>query len=292
MKQYNNLIQIFKYFKNNEICEKHLEKVRWNNEVVCPFCNSKVVYKTKLRYFCGDCDKRFNVKTKTIFENTKISLTKWFVSIYLSTSYKKGISSLQLSKDIDVTQKTAWFMLQRIREMLKDTTVNVLSGIVELDETYIGGKHKGKRGRGSENKIPIFGLLERQGKVINRKVENTKKKTLQSIINDKVKYGSEVMTDEWLAYNGLDNKYVHKVVNHSLKQYVSGDAHTNTIEGYWSLLKRGIIGIYHQVSDKHITRYLDEFVFRYNSRYMNEESRFDLSLGQCVVRLKYKDLIN
>jgi len=291
MKQYNNLIQIFKYFKNNEICEKHLEKVRWNNEVVCPFCSSNVVYKTKLRYFCGDCEKRFNVKTKTIFENTKISLTKWFVSIYLSTSYKKGISSLQLSKDIDVTQKTAWFMLQRIREMLKDTTVNVLSGIVELDETYIGGKHKGKRGRGSENKIPIFGLLERKGKVINRKVENTKKKTLQSIINDKVKYGSSVMTDEWLAYNGLDSKYVHKVVNHSLKQYVNGEAHTNTIEGYWSLLKRGIIGIYHQVSNKHITRYLDEFVFRYNSRYMNEESRFDLSLGQCVVRLKYKDLI-
>lgn len=211
------------------------------------------------------------------------------------TAHKKGISSLQLSRDIGVTQKSAWFMTQRIRLAMKNKSLfKPLSNIVECDETYIGGKkiRNSKRGRGAEHKTPVFGMVERQGEIFTIPVENCKKKTLQTIINDKVDKNARIMTDEWLAYKGLNKNYkMHNIVNHSRKEYVNGDIHVNTIEGFWSLLKRGIVGIYHSVSPKHLHRYCNEFNFRYNTKELKDNSRFTNMLNVCEGRLTYNELI-
>jgi len=300
--KYNNLLDVQKYFSDEEVCKKHLEKLRWNGNVTCPHCNHDKVYKTKAGYKCGNpnCYKKFTVLVGTFFENTKIPLSKWFVAIYIATSHKKGIASLQLARDLGITQKTAWFMLHRIREMLKANAPEMLEGVVEADETFIGGKNKNRhnnkkvkqsQGRSVKDKTPVLGLFERNGMITSKPIKNTAKETIQPIINDTVKAGSRVITDEWHGYTGLNSNFEHKVINHGAKQYVDGLHHTNTIEGFWSLLKRGIIGIYHQVSEKHLHRYCDEFSFRYNTKESSEEDRFDKSISQCSGRLKYKQLI-
>lgn len=298
--KYTNLLQLMEYFSNEKVCEEFLEKMRWNGKVSCPFCKSKKVYKTKKAYKCAKCKKCFSAKVGTIFENTKLPLQKWFVAIYLSTSHKKGISSLQLSKDIGVTQKTAWFMAQRIREMLKNFKPDILDGTVEIDETYVGGKaknnfrlrHQGTQGRSTKQKKPVLGILSREGKAFITPVPDTKAETIQPIIYSKVKEGSRVMTDEWWAYQGIDSKYEHGVVQHRIKEYARGDIYTNSIESFWSIFKRGILGIYHWVKPKHLHRYCNEFEFRFNTRYLDEEQRFDFSISRCEGRLKYKELIN
>jgi transposase-like protein len=300
--KYNNLIDVQKHFSDEKVCREHLAQLRWNGEITCPFCNSKKVYKTNAGYKCANpkCYKKFTVLVGTFFENTKIKLSKWFVAIYIATSHKKGISSLQLSKDINVTQKTAWFMLHRIREMLKANSSKMLSGTIEIDETYIGGKNENKhidkkvkksRGRASDDKKPVFGLLQRDGAVISKPVDDVTKKTLQTIINKSVRRGSTIITDEWSSYKGLNKRYNHRFIFHKLGEHAVGDVYTNTIEGFWSLLKRGIVGIYHSVSDKHLEKYCDEFNFRYNTKDMNEQNRFDRSISQCTGRLKYNELI-
>lgn len=301
--EYNSLIQVQKYFSNEQVCREHLEKLRWDGRVLCPHCGHDKVYKTKAGYKCANtkCYKKFTVLVGTFFENTKISLSKWFVTIYLATSHKKGLSSLQLSKDIGVTQKTAWFMLHRIREMLKDKAPEMLEGIIEADETYIGGKNKnrhedkkisGTQGRSVKDKTPVFGLFERNGMITSKPIKNVGVKPIQREINSSVKQGSELITDEWFGYEGLNKNYNHNIVNHKAKQYVIDKyIHTNTLEGFWSLMKRGIIGIYHQVSEKHLGKYCNEFNFRYNTKDMNEQDRFDKSISQCNGRLKYKALI-
>jgi transposase-like protein len=302
--QFTNLHDLRQYFKNEIICREYLEKIRWNGNPVCPFCQSDNPYKLsdQKTYKCSnkDCKKKFTATVGTIFENTKIPLSKWFVAMYLLTSHKKGISSLQLHRDIGVTQKTAWFINHRIREMLKDKAPELLGNMVEADETYVGGKGKNKhrdkrvertQGRSTENKTVMFGLLEREGKVKAEKVPNARKKTLQPIIIKTVKKGSTVITDEWRGYNKLSVKFNHLRVNHSKDIYVDGIAHTNSIDGFWSLFKRGIIGIYHSVSEKHIDRYVTEFSQRYNTRNTTELDRFNDFLSQCEGRLKYKKLI-
>lgn len=304
--KFTNLHNLREFFKDEETCRKYLEQHRWTDgKPVCPFCNSDKVYKLKdnKTYKCAnsDCYKKFTVTVGTIFENTKIPLSKWFVAMYILTSHTKGISSLQLGKDIGVTQKTAWFINHRIREMLKDKAPELLENMVEVDETLVGGKeknkHKDKRvkgtqGRSNETKTVMFGLLERGGDVQAQKVDDVKKKTLQPIINEKVKEGTTIVTDEWKAYKKLSDKFEHLLVNHKSGVYVNGIAHTNTIEGFWSLFKRGILGIYHSVSDKHIDKYVTEFAARYNNRKISEVERFNLFLENCEGRLRYDDLIS
>ena len=187
-------------------------------------------------------------------------------------------------------------MTQRIRYAMKTKSIfKPLLNTVEADETYIGGKkiRNSKRGRGAEHKTPVFGIIERQGKLFSTPVQDCKKKTLQAIINDKVDKNASIMTDEWLAYKGLNKSYkIHNIVNHSRKQYVNGNVHVNTIEGFWSLLKRGIIGIYHSVSSKHLHRYCNEFTYRYNTKELNDTNRFSLTLNNLEGRLTYKNLIS
>jgi len=299
-KDFNSIIELISTFTDDQTCIDHLEQLRWNSNVVSPFDATSKVYICKgNKYKCKNTGKYFNVKTGTLFDNTKVPLQKWFLAIWLITSHKKGISSLQLHRDIKVTQKTAWFMLHRIRNCF-GINDEKLDNIAEVDETYVGGKNKnrhnskkvqGTQGRSTKDKAAVLGMIEREGKVKAVKVPDVGAETLTTEILDNVKDGAKVYSDEWVGYKGLNAIYEHSFVNHSAKEYVNGDVHTNTIEGFWSLLKRGIIGIYHQTSKKHLQKYLDTFAFRYITRQTTEAERMNLLFANTEHRLKYKDLV-
>ena len=303
MKPFNSVLALIKKFPNDTACRAYLEQIRWGKTPACCFCGSTNAYKfpSEKRYRCRDCNKKYSATVGTIFENTKIPLQKWFIAIYLLSAHKKGISSLQLSRDIDVTQKTAWFMLHRVREMLAVNDPQLFNSMVEIDETYIGGKRKNKHvskrknngasGWFRDEKTAVIGIVERQGKVISFPVSSAIKSEVEPHINKHVVKGSRVITDESPIYREVKENYNHTTINHAAKQYVVGDVHTNTIEGYWSLLKRGLFGIYHQVSPKHLHRYCNEFSYRYNTRKDFEDERFyDVILNAESKRLKYSDL--
>lgn len=295
---FNSILDLLKAFPNEQSCINHLETLRWNGNVISPFDATSKVYKCKgNKYRCRNSGKYFNVKTDTLFDNTKIELQKWFLAIWLVTSHKKGISSLQLHRDLNITQKTAWFMLQRIRNCFGIDNNEQLDNEVELDETFIGGKEANKHldrqsfNTYTGNKSVVFGMLERDGNLIAIKVDNRNRETLSPIVLSTVKTSAKVYTDEHHGYNQLKYVYDHKFVKHSHKQYVDGRIHTNSIEGFWSLLKRGIFGIYHSTSKKHLQKYVDEFVFRYNTREVTEAMRFNLFLSNLENRLTYNELI-
>ena len=300
-KNFNSIIDIVNAFPTEQSCIDHLELLRWNGNVVSPFDATSKVYKCKCnKYRCKNTGKYFNVRTATLFDNTKVELKKWFVAIWIVTSHKKGISSLQLAKDIHVTQKTAWFMLQRIRKCFGCENNSELTNEVEMDETYIGGKNKNRhtnkkiensQGRSVKDKTPIFGMVERKGKIVARKIENTSVGNITPEVVKTVK-NAMVYTDEWVGYKQVSRIYDHLFVKHNEGEYVNGRVHTNTIEGFWSILKRGIVGIYHFTSRKHIQKYVDEFVFRYNTRNSGEHQRFNLFLQNTEHRLTYNELIN
>ena len=299
---FKSILDLIKAFPDEQTCINHLETLRWNGNVVSPFDDGSKVYNCKgNKYRCKNTGKYFNVKTNTIFDNTKLGLEKWFLAIYIVTSHKKGISSLQLSRDLDITQKSAWFMLQRIRKCFGIENGNELDNEVEADETYIGGKNKnrhsykkieGSQGRSSKDKTPVVGMVEREGKLNAKAVENVQHATLSSEIISNVKESAKLYTDEWLGYKGLERIYDHSIVKHSQSEYVNGRIHTNTIEGFWSILKRGIVGIYHFTSKKHLQMYVDEFVFRYNTRNRTTQNRFNLLLSNLENKITYKTLIN
>lgn len=299
---FNSIIDLLKAFPDDQSCIDYLTVSRWNGNIISPFNTESKVYTCKgNKYRCKETGKYFNVKTATLFDNTKIKLQSWFLAIYLVTSHKKGISSLQLSRDINVTQKTAWFMLQRIRNCFSINDNEKLDNEVEVDETYVGGKNKNRhsdkkipqsQGRSAKDKTPVVGIIERNGKLTAKAVDNVKSETLTREIIKNVKESAKLYTDEWLGYKGVSRIYDHSVVKHNQGEYVNGRIHTNTIEGFWSLLKRGIIGIYHFTSTKHLQMYVDEFVFRYNTRNFAESGRFNVMLENMECRLTYKELIN
>lgn len=301
---FKSILELVKAFPDEQTCINHLEALRWNGNVVSPFDATSKVYKCAgNKYKCKNTGKYFNVRTATLFDNTKIELQTWFIAIYLLTGHKKGISSLQLSRDLNVTQKTAWFMAQRIRNCFGLTDdgdkIGNGGGEVEVDECFIGGKeknkHKSKKTHtATEKKAAALGMVERNGKLI---VKHIKRATINNIhpeIKRNIAKGAQVMTDESPIYKSiykLKRNYRHESVNHSAGMYVYGNIHTNTIEGFWSLLQRGIIGIYHFTSHKHLQKYLNEFAFRYNTRTTSDCSRFNMLLSNTENRLTYKSLI-
>lgn len=301
--KFKNLKELMAKFTDETVCREYMEKIYFpDGKPVCPFCQySEKIWRIEggKRYKCKQCLKKFSITVGTIYENSNIPLSTWFGALYLVTSHKKGISSIQLGKDLGVTQKTAWFMLHRIREMLKDKSPDKISGTVEVDESFIGGKEKNKHTKRKKEmlpyggKTPVVGIVERGGNIYAEKIKSIGVESLIPIIKKKVSEGAVIITDENPSYDSLQASYSHYTINHTEQSYVRGDVHTNTIEGFWSLLKRGIIGIYHSVSYKHLNKYTGEFAFRYNTRKLSEATRFDLSMTQSVGRrLKYEKLIS
>ena len=302
--KFNSLIQIADYFSSEEVCKAAIAQQRWGDgEAVCPYCGCSHTYMTaEGRYICKECASHFSVTVGTIFENTKISLRKWFMAMYLISSHKKGISSCQLARDINVTQKTAWFILHKIRGLYGQSDATVLDGEVEMDEMYLGGreanKHDSKRtegtqGRSTKTKTPIFGMIERDGSVVAMKVGDTKGATLMPIVEQFVADTARVYTDEHAAYNALDKRYYRQFVNHKQREFVrANDIHTNSIEGFWAHFKRVVFGTYHMVSKDYLQRYIDEQVYRWNTRDEKASFRFSDMFTKACKHFDYNDVLS
>jgi transposase-like protein len=303
-----SMFDLAKAFPDEQSCISYLEQIRWAGRPVSPFDPKSKVYKCAGgKYKCKNTGKYFNVRTGTMYDNTKISLQRWFLAVWIITSHKKGISSIQLGKDIGVTQKTAWFMLQRIRACfgIENNPAEKFEGIIECDETFVGGKNRNRhrdkkveasQGRSFKDKTPVIGILQR-GEVSKVKcivARDTKRKSIQPFINKVVERDAVIISDEWHAYKGLENRYDHHVVDHGKKQYVDYDnseIHSNSIEGFWGILKRAYNGIYNWWSRKHMQKYVDEFVFRFNLRKLKQNERFNFLNLNSGVRTKYKELV-
>lgn len=279
------LQQAVKFFSDDLLCLNLVASLHWSDGIpVCPRCESdkSSFLSTRNVWKCKACKKQFSVKVGTIFEDSPIALDKWLTAMWLIVNAKNGISSYEIHRAIGVTQKTAWFMLHRLRLAMQNGSIEKLSSNVEVDETFIGGlaknMHKHKReakikGRGTVGKTAVFGALERKGRVLAKVIQKTDKKTLHNEVKEKIETGSNLFTDEWASYRGLDEDYIHEVINHGV-EYVRGHIHTNGIENFWALLKRTIKGTYVSVEPFHLGRYLDEQVFRFDERKSNDKERF------------------
>lgn len=292
-------------FQDEQVCRDYLVQHRWGGKPVCPYCGCDRSYKIEngKRFKCAnkECHKKYSVTVGTVAEDSNISLSIWFAAIYILTSHKKGISSVQLGKDLGIAQKTAWFVLHRIRAAVKSKgSAFMTSPEVEADEVYMGGieanKHKNKRsidetGKFVDIKTPVLGIIEPGGEVRTQVVGSVTRRNTAEFILSNVKTGGTLVTDAKQTYNKVGAKFEHVVIKHHEGIYKFEGHTTNHMENYWSVLKRGIYGIYHQVSAKHLQSYCDEFSFRFNTRKMGESERFDLTLGQFEGSMPYKTLI-
>ena len=284
-----------------------LEKIRWPEGIICPHCQSKNIVRIngkseKVRdglLRCKDCRKQFTVTVGTIMQRSHITLRQWVQAFYSMCSHKKGVAALQLQRNLGLhSYSSAWHLAHRIRKSMAEKTTN-LTGIIEADETYIGGKPRkntgliNKRGRGTR-KAPVMAIIERNGRAYSKPVKDVSAKTLKSAIREMVNKNSTIMTDEWPSYNGIGNDFSggHQIVNHGEGQYVNGIANTNTAESYFALLKRGIHGTFHHISKKHLSKYCDEFSFRWNNRKVSDGERTENAIKSFVgKRLLLKNLM-
>ena len=295
--------EFFQRFPNERAAVEYMESRRWANGVTCAYCDSARTSRQKdYRYHqCKDCRKKFTVRVGTIFERSHIGLDKWLYAMYLLETARKGISSLQLSKELGITQKATWFMLHRLREAC-DIEAEPLVGEVEVDESYFGGKEgnkhearKLKSGRGTVGKTAVMGMRERDtGSVQAFPIADTRTSTFEKKVIQNVAKGATIYTDEHSGYRNLGHWYEHQTVAHSVKEFVNGMASTNGIESVWAVIKRGYNGVYHQWTPKHMARYINEFVFRLNEGNVRVHTmrRIDSLIDNAVgKRLTYSDLI-
>lgn len=301
--QFKNLQQLLDFFKEEKTCKEYYEQKRWGGTPACPHCgNAGKIYRTDRGFKCGEklCAKKFTVISGTIFENTKISLRIWFGAMYLISTSKKGVSSLQLAEQLGVTQKTAWFLNHRIRAMLTDNSNDPLTDVIQLDETLVGGLNKNrhadkkhKNTQGGKGKSIVIGAIGLNGKIKTKVIPNTEIATILPIVEKWIEKGSIMVTDEARQYHkSLDADFFHVSINHSEGEYVRGAFTTNSVENFWSTFKRGIIGIYHFVSPQHLQRYATEFEYRFNNRKDTGVEKFATAIkGADARRLKYDTLI-
>ena len=291
-----NILELINKFPTQEACITHLENVRWGDKPKCVYCGSENTnpLKAELRHHCNGCRKSFSVIVGTIFHHTHIDLQKWFLVMSLMLNARKGASSCQIARDLGMRQPTVWSMMLRIRKAMKGSQAELLNGIVEMDETYIGGKPRKrnndkdddgnlptiKRGRGTKKEC-VVGMIERGGKVKTIIQKRLKFVDLRGIVKNNVDVlNSVLMTDDFKGYKPMKGLMPHYTVNHSAKQYVNGITHTNTIESFWAIVKRGMMGQFHWVSKKYLEKYMDEFCWRFNNK--ENPAMFSNLISNCV----------
>src|SRR5277367_703008 len=273
---FKTLMDFADYFSDEAACVEHFTASLFRNGEYCPHCRHDKIYKCAngKRYQCAKCKQDFTIRTKTVFGESKLPIRKWYMAIYLLATTSKGISSVQLAKHVGVTQKTGWFIDHRVRSAMKQNKGN-LFGTVEVDKTYVGGLEKNKRaskrtsgtrGRSVKTKTPVVGMIQRGGEIRAQVVERVNMATVESNIVANVEKGTQIMSDDFLSYARIGKMFPHKSVSHARGEYVKGTCHTNSIESFWALFKRGYHGVYHQMSRKHMQKYVDEFTFRFNRR--------------------------
>jgi transposase-like protein len=277
-----NLVKLFEKYNSEDRCREFLELLRWPSGVACVRCGNVSVSRIAKRhqYDCNGCRYQFSVTAGTVFHDSHLPLWKWFLAAYLICESKKGMSANQIKRTLGVSYKTSWYLCHRIREAMKTETSEKLKGVVEADETFVGGAYDKRRKRPAYEKPCVVGVIQRGGEVRAEHVPSRGARAIAKFVRASVEPGAQLMTDDYAGYRKVGEEYDHAVINHSKFEYAQGLVHTNSIENFWSLFKRGVVGSFHKVSEKHLGRYLDEFTYRFNGR--DDEQLFQRTLRNLV----------